>query len=139
MFRLLSLLALPAAVCLAQPESSRLSEFEAASVRINAPAQFGFSQFSPYGTNRYTATNATLDFLVQLAYGVPHQQISGIDRLGSERYDVAAKSEDGAVLTYLALQPRMRRLLERRFHLAVHKEEKEFDGYALTVAKGGPS
>jgi uncharacterized protein (TIGR03435 family) len=69
---------------------------------------------------------------------VPYQQISGNDKLGSEHYDLAAKAEDGVVLTYLALQPRLQRLLEQRFHLAVHKDEKEFDGYALTVAKGGP-
>jgi uncharacterized protein (TIGR03435 family) len=138
MLRVLSLTALPALVCLAQPETSRLPEFEASSVRITAPAQFGFSKFSPYGTNRYTATNVTLGLLVQLAYGVPFQQISGIDKLGTEHYDVAAKAEEGVVLTYPALQPRMRLLLEQRFHLAIHKEEKDFDGYALAVAKGGP-
>jgi uncharacterized protein (TIGR03435 family) len=136
--RALSLTTLLASVCLAQPETSRPPEFEAASIRITAPAQFGYFKPGQYGTNRYTATNATLDFLVQLAYGVPFQQISGSDRLGTEHYDLAVKAEDGVTLTYPALQPRLRRLLEQRFHLAVHKDEKEFDGYALTVAKGGP-
>jgi uncharacterized protein (TIGR03435 family) len=138
MLRVLSSIALLASACLAQPEITRPPEFEAASVRITAPAQFGNSQPGSYGTNRYTATNVALHLLVQLAYGVPDQQISGIDKLGAEHYDIAVKAEDGVVLTYAALQPRLRRLLEQRFHLAVHKEEKEFDGYALTVAKGGP-
>ena len=134
----LSATALLVSVCVAQPGSSGAPEFEAASIRITAPAQFGLSKPGSYGTNRYTATNVTLDFLVQLAYGVPYQQISGIDKLGTEHYDLAAKAEDGVVLTYLALQPRLQLLLEQRFHLSVHKDEKEFDGYALTVAKGGP-
>jgi uncharacterized protein (TIGR03435 family) len=32
----------------------------------------------------------------------------------------------------------MRRLLEERFQLQSHREEKMFDGYALVAAKGGP-
>jgi uncharacterized protein (TIGR03435 family) len=136
--RVLSSTALLASTCLAQPETSQPPEFEAAAVRITAPAQFGYAKPGSYGTNRYTAMNVSLDLLVQLAYGVPFQQISGIDKLGTEHYDLAVKAEDGVTLTYPALQPRMQRLLEQRFHLAVHKEEKEFDGYALTVAKSGP-
>jgi uncharacterized protein (TIGR03435 family) len=136
--RVLLLAALLASVCVAQSGSSSPPEFEVASLRITKPAEFGYSQPGSYGTNRYTATNVTLDLLVGLAYGVPYQQISGSDKLGTEHYDLAAKAEDGVVLTYPALQPRLQRLLEQRFHLAVHKEEKEFDGYALTVAKGGP-
>jgi uncharacterized protein (TIGR03435 family) len=136
--RVVTLLTMGAAALLGQSSPEPLPAFEAASVRLTPPASLGYTTFSPYGTGRYTATNATLDSLVQIAYGVPYQQISGIEKLGSEHYDLTAKAEDGVLLTYEQLQPRLRRLLEERFKLAIHRERKDFDGYALVVAKAGP-
>jgi uncharacterized protein (TIGR03435 family) len=62
----------------------------------------------------------------------------GMEKLGSEHYEFSAKAEDGVLLTLDQLQPRLRRLLEERFRLATHREQKEYDGYALVVAKSGP-
>jgi uncharacterized protein (TIGR03435 family) len=115
-----------------------LPSFEVASVRLTSPANLGYTTFGPYGENRYTASNVTLSFLVQLAYGVPYEQITGLEKLGLEHYEVSTKADDGVLLTSEQLQPRMRRLLEERFKLATHAEMKDFDGYALVVAKGGP-
>jgi uncharacterized protein (TIGR03435 family) len=112
-------------------------EFEVASVRLTSKDSIGYTNFGAYGTGRYTITNATLDFLVQVAYAVPWNQISGVEKLGTDHYDINAKAEEGVLLTIEQLQPRLRRLLEQRFKLATHRETKEFDGYALVVAKGG--
>lgn len=113
--------------------------FEVASVRLTPRAQVGYSTFSPYGLARYTATSASLDFLVQVAYGIPHEQIVNDDKLGSQRYDVSAKAEDGVVLTYDALKPRLQHLLAERFKLMVHRDSGVFDGYALVVANTRPT
>jgi uncharacterized protein (TIGR03435 family) len=112
--------------------------FEVASVKVTPGNNSGNTSFSPFGSNRYTANNAPLAFLVQLAYGVPFQQISGLEKLGDGRYDVSAKAEDGVLLNVDQIQPRLRLLLEQRFKLAVHRETKIFDGYSLVIARGGP-
>ena len=136
-FRFIPLALLPAAIC-AQPQTGSLPAFEVASIRLTPPASLGNTSPGAYGTNRYAVTNAPLYFLVQLAYGVTYQQISGIDKLGSEHYDLNVKAEDGVILTYEQLKPRMQRLLAERFKLAFHREEKTVDGYALVVARNGP-
>ena len=120
----------------ARPEAQ--PAFEVASVRVTAAGSFGDTAWGASGTNRYTVTNATLDYLIQIAYGIPLYQILGIEELGSEHYEVNAKAEDGVLLTSDQLQPRLQRLLAQRFKLASHREQREFDGYALVVAKGGP-
>lgn len=113
-------------------------EFEVASVRLTPKDSLGYTAFGPFGTGRYTISNATLDLLIQIAYAVPWNQISGVEKLGTDHYDVSAKAEDGVLLTIEQVRPRLRRLLEQRFKLAAHRETKEFDGYALVIAKGGP-
>lgn len=112
--------------------------FEVASIKITPRANFGYTSFSPYGSNQYKATNATLDFLVQIAYGVPFYQIENREKLGTEHYDLSAKAEDGIGLSVEKLQPRLRSLIEDRFKLKTHREMKTTDGYALVIAKGGP-
>jgi uncharacterized protein (TIGR03435 family) len=119
-----------------QPE--QLPAFEVTSVRLTPRESIGFTSTSPYGANRYTATNAALHLLVQLAYEVRFEDISGIEKLGSDHYDIAVKAEDGVMLTYQNLKPRLQRLLAERFKLAVHREQKQVDGYTLVAAKGGP-
>jgi len=80
-----------------------------------------------------------MELLISLAYGVPDSQIVGLPgRIASERYDVSAKAESGVSLPYEELKPRLPLLLEQRFKLAVHREMKDTQGYALVVAKSGP-
>jgi uncharacterized protein (TIGR03435 family) len=114
------------------------SAFEVASVRITPPDKIGYTALPKYGTNRFISTNITLDLMIQLAYGVTWNQISGMEKLGKYHYDITAKAEDGVVITGETLGPRLRQLLEQRFKLATHRETKEFPGYALVVAKAGP-
>jgi uncharacterized protein (TIGR03435 family) len=116
-----------------------LPRFEVASVRQTPNASFGFTSVSPYGTGQFSATNITLEALIELAFGVTPDQISGEpDWLGSEHYDVAAKAPAEVRLSYELLKPRMQRLLQERFGLATHRGTKYSEGFALVVAKGGP-
>jgi uncharacterized protein (TIGR03435 family) len=131
---LIALALFSAAACAQHAEP--LPSFEVASIRLSTDKS-GVT-FGPPGTGTYTIRGVMLYGLVEQAYDVPYQQISGIEKLGSARYDVTAKAEPGVLLTPANLAPRMQRLLAERFKLAVHKENKIFDGYALVVAKGGP-
>ena len=74
--------------------------------------------------------------LVEIAFGVTENEISGVDRLGQEHYEISAKPEGGGRLDYERLKPLLRLLLEERFRLVTHRETKDLQGYALVVAKG---
>jgi uncharacterized protein (TIGR03435 family) len=113
--------------------------FEVASIKESPAGGSGLTSISPYGTGRFTATNATLELLVEIAFGVSPDQIVGAPGwMASERYDLAAKAEGGVILTYEQVKPRLRPLLEQQFHLTTHKGTKDGQGYALVVAKGAP-
>jgi uncharacterized protein (TIGR03435 family) len=91
------------------------------------------------GVGRFTANSVSLDFLIQMAFGVDGNQITGKPGwLDSDFFDVVAKPEAGVSLTREELRPRLQSLLQQRFHLATHYETKMMRGYALVVAKGGP-
>ena len=109
--------------------------FEVASVRV---APQGFGNVSPYGQNRWSAGCLRLSVLVSMAFPAGDHMEGLPDWNNSECYSVAAKAEDGVLLTREALQPRLRQLLVERFKLAAHIETKAVSGYALVVAKGGP-
>ena len=74
-----------------------------------------------------------------MAFGVDDNQLVGAPNwFISERYDVTAKPEGDLSLTYEELAPRLQQLLAQRFKLAIHREMKDVQGYALVIAKGGP-
>ena len=112
--------------------------FEVASIKMVPADRAGYTNPPTYGTGRFTTTKISLALLVQLAYGFQEDQIVGIDKLGSAYFDVFAKAEDGVKLTYAEVQPRLQRLLEDRFRLVVHRDERDLSSYELIVAKGGP-
>jgi hypothetical protein len=53
---------------------------------------------SANGTDRFTATNTSLELLIEIAFGVDDTRISAGRWRGQERYDVTAKAEDGVRL-----------------------------------------
>jgi uncharacterized protein (TIGR03435 family) len=109
--------------------------FEVASVKVTSARLFAMS---PYGQGRFSIRSASLTLLIGLAYDVSEDQISGGPSWrDSEYYDVTARAEDGIALTYDELRPRLQHLLAQRFKLAIHREPKPLQGYALVVAKGG--
>jgi uncharacterized protein (TIGR03435 family) len=98
--------------------------------------------------DRLMATNFTLHGLIQVAYGIPDDQIvGGPDWLNTEGYDLDAKMGKSVVDE---MQKRGRRygvsgrtlmfqkLLSERFKLSFHRETKELPVYALVVVTNGP-
>jgi uncharacterized protein (TIGR03435 family) len=91
----------------------------------------------------YSATNVSLKMLLQGAYGIREDLISGAPGwVDSARYDIDAKVAGPDVDTLKKLSPEQRRsmlqpLLAERFKLVVHTETKQLPVYELVVAKGG--
>jgi len=92
----------------------------------------------------YSATNISLKMLIQAAYGIREDLISGTPGWAeSTRYDIDAKVDGADVEALKKLSPEQRRLilqplLADRFKLKVHTETKQLPVFELVVAKGGP-
>jgi uncharacterized protein (TIGR03435 family) len=85
---------------------------------------------------KMNAQNATVHFLIQVAYGVREFQVTaGPTWTNSERFDITAKGDEGAKQTQIGLM--MQSLLADRFKLAVHRETREMPVYNLVASKGG--
>jgi uncharacterized protein (TIGR03435 family) len=78
-------------------------------------------------------------FLIGMAYKVGDDQIEkNPSWIESECYSISARAEGSGSLENDRLRVLLQNLLSQRFHLALHREVKDFSGYALVVAKDGP-
>jgi uncharacterized protein (TIGR03435 family) len=124
-------LAMVAIPCLAQ-------KFDAASVKLSSDvpdARFGYN--SDPGRIHYGG--APMIQLLMAAFDAKSDEIAGpawmADFMGPSRYVVDATMPPGT--TKEELRAMLRNLLMERFHLAFHRETRNFPGYELVVAKGG--
>jgi uncharacterized protein (TIGR03435 family) len=76
--------------------------------------------------------------LVMDAYDVKTYQISGGPAWTMDKFDIEAMVAGNGELTKTQARDVLRAVLEDRFHLKAHRENKEMAIYALVVAKGGP-
>ncbi len=110
--------------------------FDVASVRMNRTSGVRTSvEFLP-GGEKFAATSAPLGQFIAMAYGVTPRQISPIDAIISERYDLQAKT--GHPVTRKEMLLMLQTLLADRFKLSVHREMRELPAYALRTTKRGP-
>jgi uncharacterized protein (TIGR03435 family) len=107
--------------------------FEAAFIKANTT---GSGSSHTHGTKgQIVMVNQSLRGLIEQAYDVKPFQVISPEWTGGVRFDVTAKYPEN---TQRADRPAMlRTLLEERFKLATHGEQKELPGYALVVAKSG--
>jgi uncharacterized protein (TIGR03435 family) len=129
---ILSLLALPAAFS----QSPQLA-FEAASVKASTSTARGSMRGGP-GTSdpvQLTMTNVTLFAVIVRAYDLKAFQVIAPDWMSSRKYDVAAKVPLGS--TREGCNAMLQSLLAERFHLTLHRETKELQGFELVVGKNG--
>ncbi len=88
--------------------------------------------------------SARLSHLIATAYKLPNMSMLKSEKgpdwvaIGVERFDVDAKAEDPTKATEAQLIEMLKALLAERFQLKFHREEKEVQGFILTVAKNGP-
>jgi uncharacterized protein (TIGR03435 family) len=135
-----------------------LPQFEVADIRVNKSGDAQSGDFLPSG--QVTLRGITMKTLIGIAWresrvlpelssmsiGLQptvsqfNNNLDGYLRGGppwidSDRFDVIAKAPAGTTNDTFRLM--MQNLLQERFHVAVHREEKVMKVYAMTVAKGG--
>jgi len=93
---------------------------------------------------RLTVTNETLGRLIQAAYKIDDNQISGAPTwLNAQYYDIVASLENPRSGEAATVEPEsanaecLRGVLSDRFKLAVHRETRLVPVYALMVVEGG--
>ena len=119
---------------------SKPEEFEVASIHPSGAKGRPSLEFSPGGGIR--AANVTLKLLIQMAYDIRPEQLSGGPGwTDSEEYTLVAKAPEGPILSEAAqmdlTRKRLQALLRERFHLAFKIEANPAAGYLLTVARKG--
>jgi uncharacterized protein (TIGR03435 family) len=97
---------------------------------------------------RFIATNQALKTLIAVAYNLTVDEIvSAPSWVGDDRWDIEAKAEEGTIPqrgngplrnALTPTQVMLQALLQDRFQLVVHKENRAQPGYDLVVSKGGP-
>lgn len=130
-------------VLTADAVSAQTDRFDAASVKLFNPSEspvFGF--YGGPGTKdpgRIHMGGVPLINLLTRAFGVDYDLVKGpswiSDYYGQYRYVLDATMPPGT--SQEQFQTMFQNLLKDRFHLAVHREVREFPGYDLVVAEGG--
>lgn len=109
---------------------SQRPQFEVASIK---PGGEMFSTKPQRSPGRFVWTTQ-LPYLIGYAYGLDHARISG-QGLGGAVFTINAVFEPKATDAELRLM--LQSLLAERFNMSFHREIKEVDGYAVSIAKGG--
>ncbi len=115
--------------------------FEAASIKASDP-KYGDRGFPVRGgpgsadPDRVAYTNISLRSMLYYAYGFAGREIVGPAWLGSGRFDITATAAPGTTKEQFTLM--LRNLLAERFHLVVHRESREEQGFNMVIAKNGP-
>jgi uncharacterized protein (TIGR03435 family) len=125
---------------------SPVFEFEVATIKPNKSNSGSMrAHNTPDG---YSISNASVQTLIQLAFGIQDYQILGAPEwLASEHYDIEAKMDPTVADALQKLSPddrkpkrllMLQRVLVDRLKLTIHHETKELPVYSLVIAKNGP-
>jgi uncharacterized protein (TIGR03435 family) len=111
-------------------------EFEVASIKPSAPMGTAKVLAGMHvDASQVSWASLSLNDYLGSAYRVRSYQISGPDFMASERFDITAKIPAGAVVKDVPAM--LQALLEDRFQMKMHREDKDFPVYGLVVGKGG--
>src|SRR5689334_16745387 len=106
--------------------------FDAVSVKVNT-AKGGPTRVATFPT-RFSAVNATLHMLVRYAFNVPEYRLSGGPNwMDTDRFDLEGAA--GGTVDFDVVRAMTRTVLEDRFKLRSHIEERDQPIFALTVAR----
>ena len=109
--------------------------FEVVSVERSGPnAEMIPGRFSAGG--RWRIQSAPLSLILRAVYGVPRERlIGGPQWIDTERFTVNFKAEGDPTREQMIVM--LKSMLADRFNLKVHSEYREFDVYALVLARKG--
>jgi len=111
-------------------------KFEVASLKPSAPGTPGPMIRPAPGGERYEATAVTLKTMIETAYRLRADQISGgPDWMDRDRFDLEAKAEKPS--SSAELREMLKSVLAERFGLRFRVEEKELPVYVLSLDPGG--
>ncbi len=110
------------------------TEFEVSAIKINKDPQQ--RQGFRFTNGRVDAAGIPMKPMIEFAYGIEDDDmIAGAQPwMDTELFDLTAKTDPG--VDFAGMQPMLQKLLEERFHLKVHHEDRPVEVYALTAAKG---
>jgi uncharacterized protein (TIGR03435 family) len=112
--------------------ASAQSAFEVASVKINTTGNFG--RLIDYTADSLHANNVTLSELIQSAYGIREDRLTGGPSWArTTRFDVNAKA--GQAQPREQLRVMAQGLLENRFGVVLTRERRQQEVYALRLAR----
>ncbi|HVV47942.1 MAG TPA: TIGR03435 family protein [Bryobacteraceae bacterium] len=111
--------------------------FDVASVK---PSVSGAPSTSDIQPGRFHCTNKSVAWLMWIAYSIEDNQLSNApDWVRSAGFDIEARTQAASAAEMEShLGPLLQSLLEDRFHLKVHREDRQTTLYSLVVAKNGP-
>jgi uncharacterized protein (TIGR03435 family) len=111
--------------------------FEVATIKPTAPGAQG-RWIRMLSGHEFEAKNHALKTLLAAAYNVSPRAISGGPSwVDADHYDILAKTPGEARPNLNEQMAMLRELLSERFHLSFHREQKDLQIFALTVAKSG--
>jgi bla regulator protein BlaR1 len=127
--------------------SQTLAPYDVVSIKLHNPAtdlpneeSFNMSIHDDI----YTATNVPLEMILEFAYDIKTDQISGLSGpVSAAHFDIEAKvivpgGGTPPKLTDSQLEAMIIPLLAERFHLKAHLQPKTLPVYNLVVQRGGP-
>ena len=112
--------------------------FEVATIRPTKPGTGNGHANFYLGRRKFEATNCTATELIKIAYFVRGRQvINGPKWINDTQWDVTAETDSEIPGQPSEAQTRtmVRKMLEQRFGLRVHLEQREFTVYAMVVDK----
>ncbi|HEV2710108.1 MAG TPA: TIGR03435 family protein [Edaphobacter sp.] len=126
----------------ADSATAKLPVYDVVSIKPNksGSGNYGFRT----GDDSFTATNVPVKFLLENAYDIKPELISGVSGpIDSARFDVIAKMVDPDPDVIKKLSNRQRELmllpfLEERFQLKAHTETKILPIFEMILTKDGP-
>jgi uncharacterized protein (TIGR03435 family) len=110
--------------------------FEVATIKLSNPDAPG-KGFTVQG-RQFMTINTTLSDLMSFAYRLHAAQITGAPEwIASVKYDITARPEGQGQPNERQLRDMVRKLLEDRFKLTVHRDTRELPVYTMIVGKDG--
>lgn len=132
---------IPAAV--AQQETAKPMDpaahprFEIATIKLSDPDKHN-SGFHTSGT-RLFFENQTMLEMMSFAYSVNHKQIvNAPDWFESKHFDIRGTADQPGIPNITQQQEMLRALLEDRFAIKLHHDQRDMQRIVITVAHGGP-
>lgn len=124
----------------AQSLNQRPASFDVASIRPvtsrDSGGEGGSRSQIETAADGLTMRNIDLSEMIEWAYRLEHNQVTGPASLTGARYDLRAES--AGPVTDGTLRLMLQSLLAIRFNLQLHREQKKTSVYELVIAKNGP-